>query len=172
MGLGAATTGDLALAREEMRLSVYDADGDGRCDGSECVVKSVAGGGSEGNTQPIATALARIGITLRMEKEEPSWETWNAAALKPARRFGFTFESGWWPDYANASTFFVPLLYGPSITEATNENLALLGADPADLRRCGATRWTRCRVPTRRSKAVWHSPVRRRPSVGHPWTSI
>jgi len=40
-------------------------------------------------------------------------------------------------DYPNASSLFVPMLYGPSITDRQNQNVALLGATPDQLQEWG-----------------------------------
>ncbi len=55
----------------------------------------------------------------------------------PAGRFGFTFNSGWIADYFNASTYFLPIFYGPNIAEENNWNFSLLGATPEQLHRWG-----------------------------------
>jgi hypothetical protein len=46
---------------------------------------------------------------------------------------------GWGYDYLNASTFFVPLFYGPAVSgvPAMNNNVSLLGAAPDQLRGWG-----------------------------------
>jgi peptide/nickel transport system substrate-binding protein len=134
---GVGARGSLPAARREMARSRYDTDGDGRCDGPDCTVPTAAGYWTNfpKNTEPIARAFARLGIAL--DSEVLPTEEATAAVDTPSRGYGFSFERGWQADFLNASTYFVPLLYGPSITEEANEATSLIGARPRDLARWG-----------------------------------
>jgi hypothetical protein len=57
--------------------------------------------------------------------------------VSPRDRIGAIFQVEWAADFGNASTFFLPLLYGPSIREEGNYAFSLLGADQEQLRRWG-----------------------------------
>jgi peptide/nickel transport system substrate-binding protein len=131
----ASTSGDPEAAAEEMRRSRYDADGDGRCDGPACVVRSIQFSKWPKIIPYFTEPLGRLGITLRVI--DPGKDGEGQQGHVPAKRFGFTFHSGWAADYFNASTFFLPTWYGPGIADEGNWNLSLLGATPQQLDRWG-----------------------------------
>ena len=58
---------------------------------------------------------------------------WFARAERPANHVPLALTIAWGSDFLNASTF-VPLFYGPSITETNNNELSLAGATPEELR--------------------------------------
>lgn len=134
---GVPPGGDLVAARREMARSRYDSDGDGRCDRPACTVRAANGYWTNfpRNAPLIARAFERLGIVLDYEVMPPDEAT--AAFETPGLGFGFVFETGWAADFPSASTYFVPLLYGPSITEEANMVQPLIGADPDDLARWG-----------------------------------
>jgi ABC-type transport system substrate-binding protein len=131
---GVPMRGDLVRAAAEMRRSRYDTDGDGRCDGSACVVRSVPIFANEEIMALFTEPFARLGIRLRPDLAP---QAILRRGFMPAARFGFTFNSGWIADYFNASTYFLPTWYGPNIVEKENWNFSLLGATPEQLRRWG-----------------------------------
>jgi ABC-type transport system substrate-binding protein len=132
--------GDLARARKEMSESKYDRDGDGVCDSPVCKRVRAVGRSDAGfpeMTAVIQRDLRGIGITLKVETSDPVTMTrklWTATERVP-----LGLGPGWGYDYLNASTFFVPLFYGPAVSgvPAMNNNVSLLGAAPDQLRRWG-----------------------------------
>jgi ABC-type transport system substrate-binding protein len=81
-------------------------------------------------------SLRRIGIRVdvRMPPPTPALGEW---VTDPSAQIGFMTAMGWQADYPNASTWFVPLFYGPSITERGNYNRSLLGATHGQLESWG-----------------------------------
>jgi peptide/nickel transport system substrate-binding protein len=127
--------GDVAAARREMASSRYDDDGNGRCDDPACEELRLP---DLGNLSPVAKVVARdlsrLGINISIEEVDP--ETYFGEMASPDQRIHL-FLNGWLSEYLNASTFFVPLFYGPSISEDDNLNHSLIGASPAQLRGWG-----------------------------------
>jgi peptide/nickel transport system substrate-binding protein len=125
----------ISAARAEMARSRYDTDHDGVCDAEVCQ-------GLAALTYPVPT-FEQIATTLRedllsigigLELPVLSLKAALTASMDPGNRFGLAFVS-WAPDYANASTFFLPLLHHP--TDVPNRDLSLLGATREQLRRWG-----------------------------------
>jgi peptide/nickel transport system substrate-binding protein len=134
---GVPMTGDRAAARSEMARSRYDPDGDGRCDGPSCRARAIAyTSGDFQSSRRIGRALRSLGIVLDVHRDP---EPILVGAVPPRDRIGVFFQVMWLADYGNASTFFAPLLYGPSIQEEGNLAGSLLGARPQDLARWGYT---------------------------------
>ena len=128
--------GDLDRAREEMRASAYDADGDGRCDGAVCeVVIAVRPPGVDdlgpwhnAVSERIAEMLTPIGLRVQIEHPKPNiFATWGAPERHTQMRF-----DGWIKDFPTASTFFPPL-FGSETIGDTNDSM--MGASPSVLRR-------------------------------------
>jgi len=134
--------GDLDAAREEMRLSAYDHDGDGVCDDPVC--REVRSIDLEGQSilPMLRRDLAGIGITLRTETVPAAdYERLWGDAFVPKERFA-TVLVKWWAwglDYPNGSTVFVPLTHSGALGGPDNANFFLLGADREQLRRWGYT---------------------------------
>jgi peptide/nickel transport system substrate-binding protein len=123
--------GDVAAARREMASSRYDNDGDGRCDDPACKELRLPDLGNLGLiAKVIARDLSRLGINVSIEEVDP--DTYFGEMARPDQRIHL-FLNGWLSDHLNASTFFVPLFYGPSISEDGNLNHSLIGASPAQL---------------------------------------
>jgi peptide/nickel transport system substrate-binding protein len=125
---------DLARARAEMRLSAYDADGDGRCDASECrgiqiLVKTSA---YSELARAVAAGLKHIGIDL--EPQNRPHDPFHAQLLDPRSHTPMSIAFGWGKDLPVGSGWFPPLF-----TFATKGccNVSLLGASPAQLRSWG-----------------------------------
>lgn len=133
---GASTGGDVEMAMAEMRLSRYDEDRDGRCDGPRCVVRSADMFRWPGGDRSFVRPFQRLGITLRVDERASPPDWFVPDALTPAGRFGFTFLSAWAPDWPSASTW-IPVWSGRFISEEGNWNLSLLGATPRQLRGWG-----------------------------------
>ena len=114
--------GDVEGAREEMRQSAYDTDGDGRCDAPACT--GVPVGAIDGSFQPlIAADLAEIGIELVATE---------ADALIAKNRVAAFIGIGWGVDYPNGANFSA-LFTQEGISADFLLNLSLLGASAEQL---------------------------------------
>jgi peptide/nickel transport system substrate-binding protein len=125
--------GNLAAARQEMRLSTYDRDHDGVCDRTACNLGRVLWRDYPGYPEIaplVRTDLAKIGmrITPNIVDSGQMYE----ACTDPARHATLC-QLGWEADYPSASTFFPPLY---SSARLTNDccNFSMLGATPGQLR--------------------------------------
>jgi len=134
--------GDLEAAREQMRQSRYDSDGDGRCDAAACAnVPAVALSILSAETvESVTTDLARIGITVTAESLPPpeAFGRW----FDPAERLGMIIGSPYTKDDLNATTFFTAIFGSRSLSAgstngnmvgASRELLERWGYDPVDL---------------------------------------
>jgi len=130
---GVGSRGSLAAARVEMARSRYDGNGDGRCDARPCSGVPLVVNPTHEVQSEIARALKRIGITfdITVVPVAASGRTYGAPASRVVRLHPLI--GGWLADYPNASTFFVPLFTGASISERWTLNLSLLGATPEQL---------------------------------------
>ena len=118
--------GDIEGAREEMRQSAYDTDGDGRCDAPACTAVPV--GAIDESFLPLITAdLADIGIELVAT---------DADAFLPENRVAAFIGIGWGIDYPNGANFSA-LLTQEGITTEFLLNLSLLGASADQLESWG-----------------------------------
>lgn len=130
--------GDLNAARAEMRLSSYDADGDGVCDDSIC--RRIPSVDLEGQSvlPAIEDELGAIGIGFRNERFPPvKFMGMYRTANDPSERLGTVLVQwlGWAFDYPNGSAMFVPLADSSQIGGFAN--LTLLGASPSQLQGWG-----------------------------------
>lgn len=126
----------LAAARQEMALSGYDDDGDGRCDHEACkglVMLSPKGFFPEMDelAASVQQDLEGIGIELRIETPNfhRAFELYDPRAKVPLAIF-----PAWGKDFLNASGFVPPLFSSEAIG---NANSALVGATSAQLRKWG-----------------------------------
>jgi peptide/nickel transport system substrate-binding protein len=127
--------GDVAAARREMASSRYDDDGDGRCDDPACEdLRLPATGAFTLMARVVTRDLHRIGINTSIEEVDVG--TYFGEMAGPDERTHL-FLNGWFAGYLNASTFFVPLFYGPSIGVGSALNHSLIGASRAQLRGWG-----------------------------------
>jgi peptide/nickel transport system substrate-binding protein len=117
--------GDVRLAREEMALSGYDADGDGRCDGAACTVVANPLFVGQAGLDSIASRMAEIGIQVTYAEDPPMAD--------PAAHVAMSVALGWIVDYPSA-TDFAPTFTSIGLTDA---NWSLLGASPDQLRTWG-----------------------------------
>jgi peptide/nickel transport system substrate-binding protein len=132
--LGGAADGDLRAAHRELARSRYDTDGDGRCDGPVCRARAIAYADFPSGDQ-IARALRDLGLVLDVR-----WVPAGASqpgVVSARRHIGAFLQLEWLADFSNASTFFLPLLYGPSIRDEGNYANSLLGAEPSQLQSWG-----------------------------------
>lgn len=120
--------GDLEAAKEEMRQSKYDSDGDGLCDDPVCegilhITRS---------TPPwtemvpvIEDSMSKIGIQVETRELEDSY----TAIQTVSRNVPFNSNAGWGKDYPDASTFMVLFDSGSFLPEG-NINYSLVGLTP------------------------------------------
>jgi peptide/nickel transport system substrate-binding protein len=126
--------GDREGAREEMRASSYDRDGDGRCDGQACEVTLTMRPRDDRQFEwhfavaaLIADDLAAIGLDIRVDPDPGFFDTYGAPEAPLEMRL-----DGWVKDFPSAATFFPPL-FGSGAIGAVNDSM--MGATPEILRR-------------------------------------
>ena len=126
--------GDFREARQEMRMSRYDADRDGRCDQPAC--RNVAMlwypvfPSMREMSENVRRDLAPLGIELNLMKT--SLEEAYRLLGDPREKVAMAMFTGWGKDFLNASNFFLPLFSREAIG---GSNFSLVGATSADLRR-------------------------------------
>jgi len=127
--------GDLAIAKQEMARSRYDADHDGVCDVAAC--KGLVGYAPDASPFPeIGRELARRFATLGIDvsvKVRSLGDLFQVAS-DPKNHVPVVFSFGWGEDFLNASNFMLPLF---SRKELGGTNLSLLGATSPQLRSWG-----------------------------------
>lgn len=123
----AGHAGDVAKAKEEMKKSKYDTNKDGSC-AEHPACRNVIHGTR--GTEPYKTMapiidnnLKQLGITVKTLGYENFYKTVQVPSNTPAIGSG----AGWGKDYADASTFFEPLLSSDAITKDATQNFAFLG---------------------------------------------
>jgi peptide/nickel transport system substrate-binding protein len=125
---------DRGAARREMRLSVYDLTGDGRCDVPACRgVLTIA------NTFATAPDLARsirddlagLGIELELDLEP---NRFFSRLYDRSQRIPIAVGAAWAKDFPNGSAWFQPLFAAASLGSL---NHSLLGATAGQLRGWG-----------------------------------
>ena len=125
--------GDLDAAKEHMRLSRYDTDGDGLCDAPACS-GAVAYTRDQGFFTLVAESvredLLGIGIELDVQVVEP--ETYFRAYTDPAQHVAMFLPLGWVKDSLSPASFFVGQFYSP-VALAEEGNGSLVGASPEQL---------------------------------------
>jgi peptide/nickel transport system substrate-binding protein len=125
--------GDVSVAQEEMRQSVYDKDGDGVCDDPVC--KGVLALTATDDPFPkqaalITDNLAQLGIELRVR-------ALNIGAMfgqcnDPFAHMGLCLGAGWGKDYPDGASYGTPLFGSSGIGPDGCCNNSLVGAG-ADL---------------------------------------
>jgi ABC-type transport system substrate-binding protein len=136
-------SGNVTMARGEMRKSHYDHDGDGRCDDPACrgvlalVFESVIGGDApifSKSAHVIATDLSKIGIDLNVQALQPP-EVF-ARIADPSNRVPMALSIAWGKGLPSA-TSIVPDIYSGQAVGKNKLNYSLVGASPAQLRQWG-----------------------------------
>jgi peptide/nickel transport system substrate-binding protein len=132
--------GDLAAARAEMARSRYDRNRDGRCDAVVCR-RVVAYGFPPSDKRLVETdalirrELTRVGVHLAIR--HPSLQA-AFRLVRPRTHVPLELATGWVVDYPDAASF-APVLQHPT-SDVFNNDISLLGATPAQLRRWGYRR--------------------------------
>jgi peptide/nickel transport system substrate-binding protein len=122
-------------ARDYVRRSKYDADGDGVCDDDACHAVRIAIGtepATRAITQELVRDLRQLGIGLEVVGFSP--KTFVRNVTRPWIHFAMAIDLGWFADYPDGATFFEPLLTHPG---SFNRDLSLVGATPEQLRTWG-----------------------------------
>jgi ABC-type transport system substrate-binding protein len=132
------SSGDIDKAKEEMKLSKYDANGDGVCDDPVCegVVTVV----DEADPYPdqarlIAQNLAELGMKLDIStfERDPMYDK----CQDPGAHVAFCPSVGWYKDYADAATFGEPVFGSSAVGADSCCNYMLVGAPPELLKQNG-----------------------------------
>ena len=124
------SAGDLAAAAAEMRLSAYDADGDGVCDDPACDgLAGVILPAFAQLAQAVIADLEQIGIHAEVEAPDDAFGRW----FDPAGRASFFVAAGYAKDHLSASTFFTANFDSRTSLSEEETNGTLFGATPEQL---------------------------------------
>ena len=118
--------GDLDAAKEEMKQSKYDSDGDGLCDADVCkdVLHFTRNYDPWTAAEPVEEqSLEKIGITLQERELADFYTPWQTMNKTSPIASG----AGWGKDYADALTFAGTLFDSTSILPTGNTNVPLVG---------------------------------------------
>jgi ABC-type transport system substrate-binding protein len=121
--------GDLEAAKEEMKQSAYDSDGDGVCDAPECSGLLHISRNTPPWTEMVPIIEENLG-SLGIEVETRQLEDSYTAIQTTARNVPISSNAGWGKDYADPSTFMV-LFDSRSILPEGNVNYSLVGLTEA-----------------------------------------
>ncbi len=141
-GSSLRTGPNLAAARDELRRSAYDTDGDGRCDQAAChdirlLAQAVTFDGSPGPADAadvIARNLRPLGLDVRPWLVDP--ETFDAYYANPPESVAMRID-GWFKDSSTGSTWFPPLFQSSRLHVTGGGNFYSVGASPQELRKAG-----------------------------------
>jgi peptide/nickel transport system substrate-binding protein len=131
--------GDVEQAKEHMKQSKYDSDGDGMCDDPACedIILINRNYPPYSDMGPVIQAsLEKIGIKVQIRELES--DAAYTTIQTPAEKIPIASNPGWGKDYADASTFAV-LFDSRNIAETGNYNYSLVGITPAQAKEVGAT---------------------------------
>jgi ABC-type transport system substrate-binding protein len=135
------TDGDLGSvekAMNAMKGSKYDTTGKGLCSAPQCKNVLLVADTRLVDTKmlPVIQADAKkIGITFKVRTIKGAYPTLQT----PANNVAISERPGWGKDYADASTFFIPLMASYDIIKSGNPNYSLVGLTPAIAKAVGAT---------------------------------
>jgi peptide/nickel transport system substrate-binding protein len=133
----ANSAGDVNLAKEAMKASVYDTNGDGICDADVCqnvLAVTVNIDPAPKQAALIQQNLEAIGITLDVKEFDIT--TMYATCNSPADHIPICLATGWGKDFPDAVTFGPPLFGNESIYPSCC-NYSLVGATPDQLKKFG-----------------------------------
>jgi peptide/nickel transport system substrate-binding protein len=129
--------GDVNLAKEEMKNSTYDTNGDGVCDDPVCedvLAVTVNIDPAPKQAALIQQNLEAIGITLDVKEFEIT--TMYSKCNSPEEQIAICLATGWGKDFPDAVTFGPPLFGAESISPSCC-NYSLVGATPEQLKEWG-----------------------------------
>jgi peptide/nickel transport system substrate-binding protein len=133
----ANSAGDVNLAKEAMKESVYDTNGDGVCDADACqnvLAVTVNIDPAPKQAALIQQNLEAIGITLDVKEFDIT--TMYAKCNSPADHIPICLATGWGKDFPDAVTFGPPLFGNESIYPSCC-NYSLVGATADQLTKFG-----------------------------------
>jgi peptide/nickel transport system substrate-binding protein len=150
--------GDINAAKEEMKQSKYDTDGDGVCDDPSC--KDILTFIDEADPYPDQIALQQdlyepLGMTFDVKSGERSTFMYDKC-LDPGAKAAYCPSPSWGKDYADAFTFADPLFGQKFLGPDSCCNYALVGATPDFLEGFG---YTVTEVPSVEDKLVECAPL-------------
>jgi peptide/nickel transport system substrate-binding protein len=129
--------GDINKAAEEMKLSKYDTNQDGKCDESpECQSVLEISSNTPPNTDMIPVledSFDKIGITIDDKAVTDAYTPIQTVS----RQVPISPRPGWGKDYADPYTFIGPLFAGESILCQGNSNYAMVGLTKEKADECG-----------------------------------
>jgi peptide/nickel transport system substrate-binding protein len=128
--------GDVDAAKEEMRQSVYDTDGDGMCDTPDCSGVVMV----NRNTSPwteseavVVDSLAQIGIEVDVREAEDHYTIIQTVSNETP----IGMNPGWGKDFPDSSSFVGFLFDGRGIACEGNYNYSLVGLTRDKANECG-----------------------------------
>ena len=150
--------GDINAAKEEMKQSKYDTDGDGVCDDPSC--KDILTFIDEADPYPDQIALQQdlyepLGMTFDVKSGERTTFMYDKC-LDPGAKAAYCPSPSWGKDYADAFTFADPLFGQKFLGPDSCCNYALVGATPDFLEGFG---YTVTEVPSVEDKLVECAPL-------------
>ncbi len=127
--------GDINAAKDEIKQSKYDSNGDGVCDASVC--KNILAITDEADPYPKQAALIQqnlqpLGLTLDVKSFERT--TMYAKCNDPSAHMAICLAPAWGKDFPDGVTFATPLFGSESIYPSCC-NYSLVGADSALLKK-------------------------------------
>jgi ABC-type transport system substrate-binding protein len=131
-----ADKGDLDAAKEEMKQSAYDKDGDGVCDDPSC--DGILAATDEADPYPDQAALIEdnlTGLGLKLDVKQFERTTMYDKCLDPAAHTAICLAPAWGKDYSDSTTFAGPLFGSESLGPDACCNYSLLGASPEFLKK-------------------------------------
>lgn len=150
--------GDINAAKEEMKQSKYDTNGDGVCDDPSC--KDILTFIDESDPYPDQTALQQdnfepLGLTFDVKSGERSTFMYDKCN-DPGAKAAYCPSPAWGKDYADAFTFADPLFGREFLGPDSCCNYSLVGADPEFLQ---GFDYTVTEVPSAEDKLAECAPL-------------
>lgn len=129
--------GDVDKAKEEMKLSKYDSDGNGVCDDPSCEAVlnlSLEEASAQDRVELVSDAVSQIGIVIDNKALEigPMYNKCN----DPAEHVAICTNVGWGKDFPDGITYGPPLFGSVALNPACC-NYSLVGASPEQLEKWG-----------------------------------
>ncbi len=127
--------GDLEAAKEEMKQSKYDSDGDGVCDDAVCENVLQIGSNTPPNTEMlpvVESSFEKIGITLESREVTDAY----TPITTVEKQVPVSIRPGWGKDYPDAFTFVGFLFDSEGIACTGNYNYSLVGLTEEKAKEC------------------------------------